>query len=83
MGSPSIRSSSSLHGWTASPHVAWGRVWQGEGLASLKRGPDSERVSREVAAMTSEPIPTWFLALVVVRKGDRFLVVHEKKHGQP
>jgi ADP-ribose pyrophosphatase YjhB (NUDIX family) len=26
-------------------------------------------------------IPSWFFALVVVRKGDRFLVVHERKHG--
>jgi 8-oxo-dGTP pyrophosphatase MutT (NUDIX family) len=25
-----------------------------------------------------EPIPTWFFALVVVRKGHRFLVVHER-----
>lgn len=29
-----------------------------------------------------EPIPTWFFALVVVRLGPRFLVVHERKHGQ-
>jgi len=29
-----------------------------------------------------EPIPTWYFALVVVRSGTRFLVVHEKKHGQ-
>jgi ADP-ribose pyrophosphatase YjhB (NUDIX family) len=29
-----------------------------------------------------EPIPTWGFAIVVVRKADRFLVVHEKKHGQ-
>jgi phosphatase NudJ len=27
-------------------------------------------------------IPTWFFALVVVRKGERFLLVHERKHGQ-
>src|SRR5262245_27987495 len=32
--------------------------------------------------MAREPIPTWFFALVVVRKGDRFLVVQEHKHGQ-
>lgn len=25
---------------------------------------------------------TWFFALVVVRMGDRFLLVHERKHGQ-
>src|SRR5207244_8580287 len=34
------------------------------------------------AAMPRDPIPTWFFALVVVRKGDRFLLVHERKHGQ-
>src|SRR3954463_6806574 len=33
--------------------------------------------------MPREAIPTWFFALVVVRKGDRFLLVHEAKHGQP
>jgi ADP-ribose pyrophosphatase YjhB (NUDIX family) len=32
--------------------------------------------------MAREPIPTWFFALVVVRRGDEFLVVHERKHGQ-
>ena len=32
--------------------------------------------------MARDPIPTWFYALVVVRLGDRFLLVHEAKHGQ-
>jgi phosphatase NudJ len=32
--------------------------------------------------MSRDPIPTWCFALVVVRRGDRFLVVHERKHGQ-
>jgi phosphatase NudJ len=32
--------------------------------------------------MPREPIPTWFFALVVVRRGDQFLLVHEQKHGQ-
>src|SRR5262245_61747825 len=32
--------------------------------------------------MPREPIPTWFFALVVVRRGDQFLLVHERKHGQ-
>jgi len=27
-------------------------------------------------------IPTWFFSLVVVRRGARFLLVHERKHGQ-
>ena len=32
--------------------------------------------------MAREPIPTWYFAMVVVRLGHRFLLVHEKKHGQ-
>lgn len=32
--------------------------------------------------MAREPIPTWCFAVVVVRRGDRFLLVHERKHGQ-
>jgi 8-oxo-dGTP pyrophosphatase MutT (NUDIX family) len=32
--------------------------------------------------MPREPIPTYFFALTVVRRDDRFLIVHERKHGQ-
>jgi phosphatase NudJ len=32
--------------------------------------------------LARESIPTWFFALVVVRNGDRFLLVHERKHGE-
>lgn len=32
--------------------------------------------------MARAPIPTWCFVLVVVRQGDRFLLVHERKHGQ-
>lgn len=32
--------------------------------------------------MGREPIPTWYFALVVVRRGDEFLLVHERKHGR-
>jgi phosphatase NudJ len=32
--------------------------------------------------MSREPIPTWFFVLVVVRKDDKFLLVHERKHEQ-
>lgn len=32
--------------------------------------------------MPREPIPTWHFVVSVVRKGDRFLLVHERKHGQ-
>lgn len=32
--------------------------------------------------MAREAIGTWFFSLVVVREGDRFLLVHERKHGQ-
>lgn len=32
--------------------------------------------------MSREAIASWFFAIVVVRRGDRFLFVHERKHGQ-
>ena len=32
--------------------------------------------------MSRTPSATWFFAIVVVRLGDRFLLVHERKHGQ-
>ena len=32
--------------------------------------------------MSRLPIPTWFFVLVVVRRGEQFLLVHERKHGQ-
>lgn len=32
--------------------------------------------------MTREPIPSWYFAVVVVQRGDHFLLVHERKHGQ-
>ena len=32
--------------------------------------------------MARTPIPTWCFSLVVVRLGHRFLLVHERKHGQ-
>tara|TARA_Y100001934_G_scaffold199048_1_gene234592 strand:+ start:419 stop:634 length:216 start_codon:yes stop_codon:yes gene_type:complete len=32
--------------------------------------------------MPRGPIPTWFFVLVLVKKGDRYLLVHERKHGQ-
>ena len=32
--------------------------------------------------MGREPIPTWYFALVIARRNDEFLLVHERKHGQ-
>lgn len=32
--------------------------------------------------MAREPIPMWCFSLVLVRYGRRFLLVHERKHGQ-
>lgn len=32
--------------------------------------------------MSREAIPTWCFAVVVVRKQNRFLIVHERKHDQ-
>jgi len=33
--------------------------------------------------MSREPIPSWFFVLVAVKRDDRYLLVHECKHGQP
>lgn len=33
-------------------------------------------------ASPRSPIPTWFFAVVIVRKAGRYLLVHERKHGQ-
>ncbi len=35
-----------------------------------------------VESMSKKPIPTWFFVLVVVRRGNEFLLVQERKHGQ-
>lgn len=32
--------------------------------------------------MSREPIPAWFFVLAVVRRGDQFLLVQERKHGR-
>mgnify|MGYP000152052897 CR=1 FL=1 len=32
--------------------------------------------------MSREAIPTWFFVVVIVQKDDKFLLVHERKHGQ-
>jgi 8-oxo-dGTP pyrophosphatase MutT (NUDIX family) len=32
--------------------------------------------------MPRAPIPTWFFALVIVRQGDRFLLVQERQNGE-
>lgn len=32
--------------------------------------------------MARDAIPSWFFSLVVVRSEDRFLLVHERKHGE-
>jgi len=32
--------------------------------------------------MPRDPIPTWFYALVVVHREDKFLIVHENSHGE-
>jgi ADP-ribose pyrophosphatase YjhB (NUDIX family) len=37
---------------------------------------------RYLGPMAREALPTWFFSLVVVRRGDRYLLVHERKHGQ-
>jgi len=34
------------------------------------------------AAMARSPIPTWYFALVIVRRGHRFLLTQEQKYGK-
>lgn len=34
------------------------------------------------AGKVPRPIPTWYFALVVIRRGDRFLLVRERRYGQ-
>src|SRR5262249_55894868 len=34
------------------------------------------------ASLPRDPIPTWYFAVVVVRRGDDFLLVHECKHSR-
>lgn len=34
-----------------------------------------------ITTVPREPVPTWTFAVVVVRLGPRFLLVHERKHG--
>jgi ADP-ribose pyrophosphatase YjhB (NUDIX family) len=29
-----------------------------------------------------DPIPTWFFVHTIVRKDDKFLLIHERKHGE-
>jgi phosphatase NudJ len=32
--------------------------------------------------MARDPVPTWCFSLVLVKRGNRFLLVQERKHGQ-
>lgn len=32
--------------------------------------------------MSRDPTPTWYFSIALVRRGDRFLLVQEAKHGQ-
>jgi ADP-ribose pyrophosphatase YjhB (NUDIX family) len=32
--------------------------------------------------MARDPIPTWFFVHTIVRKDDKFLLIHERKHGE-
>jgi phosphatase NudJ len=40
------------------------------------------RPGYDARAMSRDAIPTHSFALVLVRKGDRFALVHERKHGE-
>ncbi len=38
--------------------------------------------STENSYVARDPIPAWFFVVVVVRKDDQYLLVHEVKHGE-
>ena len=40
------------------------------------------KATLSLVIMAREPIPTWYFVLVAVRRDDRFLLVHERQHGQ-
>ncbi len=40
------------------------------------------RHNRGEYTIARDPIPTWFFSITVVRRDDRFLLIHERKHGQ-
>lgn len=64
----------------ASDRTAAVNATRDEGLTAA-RVPRRRRLVRS-SAMAREAIPTWFFVLVVARREDRFLLVHERKHGQ-
>lgn len=49
---------------------------------AVDAGLVARAASCDTRGMSRAPAATWFFALVVVRRGDRFLLVHERKHGQ-
>lgn len=38
--------------------------------------------SLSVVSVAPVPIPTWYFVVTVVRQDERFLMIHERKHGQ-
>jgi 8-oxo-dGTP pyrophosphatase MutT (NUDIX family) len=47
-----------------------------------KSSPVAARSPVVHTSIVREPIPTWYFAIVIVRRGAEFLLVHERKHGQ-
>jgi 8-oxo-dGTP pyrophosphatase MutT (NUDIX family) len=56
--------------------------WAGGNDTLTATPPEPNGSPEERTPVPREPIPTWFFALVVVRHEGRFLLVHERKHGQ-
>src|SRR5215468_9001837 len=47
----------------------------------MAHAASSDRRNRAPTAPPRGPIPTWYFALVVVRRGHRFLLTQEHKYG--
>ena len=48
----------------------------------LKQTNPKSKIANPKSNMSREAIPTWFFVLAIVKKDDRFLLVHERKHEQ-
>ncbi|MEI8382948.1 MAG: NUDIX domain-containing protein, partial [Planctomycetota bacterium] len=46
------------------------------------RNPQLSAFFQGTGPLSREPIPTWFFVLVAVRHNNKYLLIHEAKHGQ-
>lgn len=77
-----------LNNSTTATVKAWKKRWSNKfwGQSSNKfvksKSNRKLQIKNRKSKMAREPIPSWYFVLVVVRKDDKFLLVHERKHEQ-